>query len=105
MMRFNILAMSGKAVEAAGDVHTLILDKTGTITVGTSASDSIHSLAGCDADAARCTRPIWRRLSTHAGGPNHLTVGRTTRESEDRQAKLDGGAWIEFTAATLHERN
>jgi K+-transporting ATPase ATPase B chain len=33
-MRFNVLAMSGKAVEAAGDVQTLLLDKTGTITVG-----------------------------------------------------------------------
>jgi K+-transporting ATPase ATPase B chain len=33
-MRFNVLAMSGKAVEAAGDVQTLILDKTGTITIG-----------------------------------------------------------------------
>jgi potassium-transporting ATPase ATP-binding subunit len=32
--QFNILAMSGKAVEAAGDVHTLLLDKTGTITIG-----------------------------------------------------------------------
>jgi potassium-transporting ATPase ATP-binding subunit len=33
-MRFNVLATSGKAVEAAGDVQTLILDKTGTITTG-----------------------------------------------------------------------
>jgi K+-transporting ATPase ATPase B chain len=33
-MRFNVLAMSGKAVETAGDVETLILDKTGTITTG-----------------------------------------------------------------------
>ena len=33
-VRFHVLAMSGKAVEAAGDVQTLILDKTGTITVG-----------------------------------------------------------------------
>ena len=33
-MRFNVLATSGKAVEAAGDVQTLILDKTGTITMG-----------------------------------------------------------------------
>ena len=33
-MRFNVLAMSGKAVETAGDVQTLILDKTGTITTG-----------------------------------------------------------------------
>jgi K+-transporting ATPase ATPase B chain len=33
-VRFNVLAMSGRAVEAAGDVQTLILDKTGTITIG-----------------------------------------------------------------------
>ncbi len=33
-LRFNMLAMSGKAVEAAGDVNTLLLDKTGTITIG-----------------------------------------------------------------------
>ncbi|MBC1564523.1 potassium-transporting ATPase subunit KdpB [Listeria booriae] len=32
--RFNVLAMSGKAVEAAGDINTIILDKTGTITFG-----------------------------------------------------------------------
>ncbi|MBV9235215.1 MAG: HAD-IC family P-type ATPase [Xanthobacteraceae bacterium] len=34
MVQFNVIALSGKAVEAAGDVHTLLLDKTGTITVG-----------------------------------------------------------------------
>lgn len=32
--QFNVLAMSGKAVEAAGDINTMILDKTGTITFG-----------------------------------------------------------------------
>ncbi|MFO1072881.1 MAG: potassium-transporting ATPase subunit KdpB [Geminicoccaceae bacterium] len=34
LLRFNVLAMSGRAVEAAGDVDTLLLDKTGTITLG-----------------------------------------------------------------------
>ena len=34
VMQHNVLAMSGKAVEAAGDVNTLLLDKTGTITLG-----------------------------------------------------------------------
>ncbi len=33
-MQYNVLAMSGRAVEAAGDVDTLLLDKTGTITLG-----------------------------------------------------------------------
>ena len=44
-MRFNVLAMSGKAVETAGDVQTLILDKTGTITTGDrEASDFIPTI-------------------------------------------------------------
>ena len=34
LIQHNVLAMSGRAVEAAGDVHTLLLDKTGTITLG-----------------------------------------------------------------------
>ena len=34
LIRFNVLAMSGRSVEASGDVDTLLLDKTGTITLG-----------------------------------------------------------------------
>jgi len=34
VMQHNVLAMSGRAVEASGDVNTLLLDKTGTITMG-----------------------------------------------------------------------
>jgi potassium-transporting ATPase ATP-binding subunit len=45
-MRFNVLAMSGKAVEAAGDVHTLLLDKTGTITVGNRQATEFIPVAG-----------------------------------------------------------
>ena len=47
MVRFNVLAMSGKAVEAAGDVHTLILDKTGTITIGNRQATKFVPLARC----------------------------------------------------------
>ncbi len=45
-MRFHVLAMSGKAVEAAGDVHTLLLDKTGTITVGNRQATEFIPLEG-----------------------------------------------------------
>jgi len=47
MARFNVLAMSGKAVEAAGDVHVLLLDKTGTITTGNRQATSLIPIAGC----------------------------------------------------------
>src|SRR5580698_4839524 len=46
VMQHNVLAMSGKAVEASGDVNTLLLDKTGTITIG-------------NRQAAELRKPIW----------------------------------------------
>ena len=46
LVRFNVLAMSGRAVEAAGDVDTLLLDKTGTITLGNRQATEFYPLAG-----------------------------------------------------------
>lgn len=46
LMRFNVLAMSGRAVEAAGDVDTLLLDKTGTITFGNRMASEIIPVSG-----------------------------------------------------------
>lgn len=46
VIRFNIIAKSGKAVEAAGDVNTLILDKTGTITIGNRLATEFSSVSG-----------------------------------------------------------
>ncbi len=49
LVRFNVLAMSGRAVEAAGDVDTLLLDKTGTITLGNRQATDFHPAAGVTA--------------------------------------------------------
>ena len=49
LVRFNVLAMSGRAVEAAGDVDTLLLDKTGTITLGNRQASEFVALAGIEA--------------------------------------------------------
>ena len=46
LVRFNVLAMSGRAVEAAGDVDTLLLDKTGTITLGDRQASEFLPVAG-----------------------------------------------------------
>jgi potassium-transporting ATPase ATP-binding subunit len=46
LVRFNVLAMSGRAVEAAGDVDTLLLDKTGTITLGNRQATELVPLPG-----------------------------------------------------------
>src|SRR5579862_5355194 len=57
LVRFNVLAMSGRAVEAAGDVDTLLLDKTGTITLGNRQATEFVALPGVGehdlADAAQ----------------------------------------------------
>src|SRR3982075_3154758 len=50
LVRFNVLAMSGRAVEAAGDVDTLLLDKTGTITLGNRQAAELIPLPGVTAD-------------------------------------------------------
>ncbi|MGZ3412074.1 MAG: potassium-transporting ATPase subunit KdpB, partial [Xanthobacteraceae bacterium] len=57
LVRFNVLAMSGRAVEAAGDVDTLLLDKTGTITLGNRQATAFRPMKGVTeqelADAAQ----------------------------------------------------
>jgi K+-transporting ATPase ATPase B chain len=57
LVRFNVLAMSGRAVEAAGDVDTLLLDKTGTITLGNRVATEFVAAPGVNerdlADAAQ----------------------------------------------------
>jgi K+-transporting ATPase ATPase B chain len=57
VMQHNVLAMSGKAVEASGDVNTLLLDKTGTITIGNREAVEFLTAEGVDenelADAAQ----------------------------------------------------
>ncbi|HEY0328493.1 MAG TPA: potassium-transporting ATPase subunit KdpB [Rhodopseudomonas sp.] len=57
LVRFNVLAMSGRAVEAAGDVDTLLLDKTGTITLGNREATEFRPVHGVSelelADAAQ----------------------------------------------------
>ena len=57
LVRFNVLAMSGRAVEAAGDVDTLLLDKTGTITLGNRQASAFRPVRGVTehelADAAQ----------------------------------------------------
>ena len=76
--RFNMLAMSGKAVEAAGDVHTLMLDKTGTITVGDRQATEFIPLAGCTANVL-----VQVRLSG-------LLFRHNTRRTHDHHAWRSG---------------
>ena len=64
LVKANVIAKSGRAVEAAGDVDTLLLDKTGTITFGNRMADAFEPLPGVDrraADRGRAARLAGRR--------------------------------------------
>jgi K+-transporting ATPase ATPase B chain len=78
LIRFNVLAKSGRAVEAAGDIDTLLLDKTGTITLGDRQATEFLPLPGVDrADLVEAARlaslgdetPEGRSIITLAGNP------------------------------------
>ncbi|WP_018331476.1 potassium-transporting ATPase subunit KdpB [Actinomycetospora chiangmaiensis] len=56
LVQRNVLATSGRAVEAAGDVSTLLLDKTGTITYGNRRATELHAVGVPDAELARLAR-------------------------------------------------
>ena len=81
LIRFNVLAKSGRAVEAAGDVGTLLLDKTGTITIGDRQASEFVTLPGIAEtdliEAARLssladTTPEGRSIVALAGGEQAL---------------------------------
>jgi potassium-transporting ATPase ATP-binding subunit len=97
-MRFNVLAMSGKAVETAGDVQTLLLDKTGTITTGDrEASEFIPTLGRQPSELIQAallasyfdTTPEGRSIVTNA-------TARGARPPAD----LDAARKLEFSAQT-----
>ncbi len=83
LVRFNVLAMSGRAVEAAGDVDTLLLDKTGTITLGNRQAAEFKPVSGRER-AGACRRGAARLARRRdAGGPLH----RRARQGEIRHSR------------------
>jgi K+-transporting ATPase ATPase B chain len=98
LVRVNVLAMSGRAVEAAGDVSTLLLDKTGTITYGNRQASRFVPAPGVGQDELRDTA----RLSSLA---DQTPEGRSivdlalTQGADDRDLPR-GATFVEFTAQT-----
>ncbi|MGO9024481.1 MAG: potassium-transporting ATPase subunit KdpB [Beijerinckiaceae bacterium] len=98
MVRFNVLAMSGKAVEAAGDVHTLILDKTGTITIGNRQATQLIPLQGRDADALAHAAYLASYFDTTPEGRSIVTFAE--QQGIRDKAMLVGARGMDFSAVT-----
>lgn len=101
LVQRNVLAMSGRAVEAAGDVNTLLLDKTGTITLGNRQAAAFIPLAGVSpeelADAAQLSSladetPEGRSVVVFA--KQHFGLRART------PGELSQAQWVAFSATT-----
>ncbi|MET3825355.1 K+-transporting ATPase ATPase B chain [Sphingomonas sp. PvP055] len=98
LVRFNVLAKSGRAVEAAGDIDVLLLDKTGTITIGDRQASEFRALAGIDV-ATLAEAAMTASLADET--PEGRSIVVLARDTFHQTATLpDDAEIIPFTAQT-----
>lgn len=97
--QFNVLAMSGKAVEAAGDINTMILDKTGTITFGNRMASEFVPVG----EETEAELTAWAAISSLKDetpeGRSIIELAKKLNRSYDSNLG-EGGEFVEFKAET-----
>ena len=91
MIQHNVIAMSGRAVEAAGDVDTLLLDKTGTITLGNRQAVAFIPAEGVSGQALADETPEGRSI---------MVLAKTSYGLRERDVHSLGATFIPFSAQT-----
>lgn len=98
-LRANVITKSGKAVETAGDIDTLLLDKTGTITIGNRKATEFYPVAGVD-EHSFVRACLMASLSDETPeGKSIVELGRE-RGVRIRDLSTSGSRMIKFTAGT-----
>ncbi|MFD5898743.1 potassium-transporting ATPase subunit KdpB [Streptomyces sp. NPDC060366] len=101
LVQRNVLAMSGRAVEAAGDVSTLLLDKTGTITLGNrQAAEFLPVMDVTEADLADAAQLSSLADETPEGRSIVVLAKEKYGLRERDQGELAHAEWVSFTAQT-----
>ncbi|MCX5149624.1 potassium-transporting ATPase subunit KdpB [Streptomyces sp. NBC_00320] len=101
LVQRNVLAMSGRAVEAAGDVSTLLLDKTGTITLGNrQAAEFVPVKGTAEAELADAAQLSSLADETPEGRSIVVLAKEKYGLRERHQGELAQAEWIAFTAQT-----
>ncbi len=101
LVQRNVLAMSGRAVEAAGDVSTLLLDKTGTITLGNrQAAEFVPVKGTTEAELADAAQLSSLADETPEGRSVVVLAKEKYGLRERHQGQLTGAEWVGFTAQT-----
>src|SRR5215475_698225 len=101
LVQRNVLAMSGRAVEAAGDVNTLLLDKTGTITIGNRQATEFLPVTGVTAEELASAAQLSSMADYTPEGRSIAVLAKNEFSLRERsEGELQGAEFVEFTAQT-----
>ncbi|MGO9724183.1 MAG: potassium-transporting ATPase subunit KdpB, partial [Streptosporangiaceae bacterium] len=101
LVQRNVLAMSGRAVEAAGDVNTLLLDKTGTITIGNRQATEFLPVGGATAAELADAAQLSSMADYTPEGRSIVVLAKNEYGLRERaEGELTGAEFVEFTAQT-----
>jgi K+-transporting ATPase ATPase B chain len=100
LVRFNVLAMSGRAVEAAGDVDTLLLDKTGTITLGNRQATEFIPLSGVTEQELADAAQLASLSDETPEGRSIVVLAKEKYNIRGREMAPMGARFIAFSAQT-----
>src|SRR5215203_1723074 len=100
LIQHNVLAMSGRAVEAAGDVHTLLLDKTGTITLGNRQATEFLPVAGVTAAALADAAQLASLADETPEGRSIVVLAKQKYGIRGRELSPQHATFVPFTAQT-----
>ncbi len=100
LVRFNVLAMSGRAVEAAGDVDTLLLDKTGTITLGNRQATEFRPLRGITEQELADAAQLASLADETPEGRSIVVLAKEKYGIRGRDMAELGATFVPFTAQT-----
>jgi potassium-transporting ATPase ATP-binding subunit len=101
LVQRNVLAVSGRAVEAAGDVNTLLLDKTGTITIGNRQATEFLPVGGVEVAALADAAQLSSLADETPEGRSVVVLAKNQFNLRERgPGELPGAVFVPFTAQT-----
>lgn len=100
MIQANVIAVSGRAVEAAGDVDVLLLDKTGTITLGNRQATAFVPTQGITEEALADAAQLSSLADETPEGRSIVVLAKDKFNLRERDVKALGATFVPFTAQT-----
>ncbi len=100
LLRKNVLVMSGRAVEAAGDVDTLLLDKTGTITLGNRMATALFPMPGVRMEELADAAQLASLADETPEGRSIVTLVKDAFRIRPRELQAHHAVFVPFTAQT-----